>query len=126
MKNLGKIKILLALGALFGYNSASAQDDLKQSVVDQSAISFPTKEQYLGSKLTFQVFQAENKTWAYDIFSNNQLFIHQTTIPGLPGNKGFKTRDAATAVAKLVIEKIAGGQMPPSVTIDEMQKIGAL
>jgi len=49
--------------------------------------------------------------------------IHQTSVPALPGNEGFKTREAATKVALLVIEKIKKGEMPPTISIDEMKKL---
>jgi len=32
--------------------------------------------------------------------------IHQTSIPGLPGNEGFKTREDVAKVAELVMSKI--------------------
>ena len=51
------------------------------------------------------------------------MLIHQPVIPGLPGNKGFKTKPDAEKVAKLVIEKIRKGQMPPTVTTEEMKKL---
>ena len=54
------------------------------------------------------------------------MMIHQPSAPGLPGNEGFKTKAAAQKVADLVIQKIKNGEMPPSITKEEMQKIGAL
>ena len=52
--------------------------------------------------------------------------IHQTSAPALPGNKGFKTKADATKVALLVIEKIKKGEMPPTISIDEMKKLGVI
>lgn len=49
--------------------------------------------------------------------------IHQPAIPGIPGNEGFKTKEAAQKVADLVVNKIKKGEMPPSVTIEELKKL---
>jgi hypothetical protein len=76
--------------------------------------------------LSYKIFSAANETWGYDIFSNNKLTIHQQTIPGLPGNDGFKTKEGAQKVAKLVIEKMIKGEMPPTVTEHELKKIKAI
>ena len=52
--------------------------------------------------------------------------IHQTSAPALPGNEGFKTKEDATKIALLVIEKIRKGEMPPTISIDEMKKLGVV
>jgi hypothetical protein len=75
---------------------------------------------------TYTIIPAQNKTWGYDIYIEKRLFIHQPGIPGLSGNEGFKTKADAEKVAKLVIGKIKKGEMPPSVTIDEMKKLKVL
>ena len=52
--------------------------------------------------------------------------IHQTSAPGLPGNEGFKTKTDAEKVAQLVIDKIEKGEMPPTISIDEIKKLNAI
>jgi len=49
--------------------------------------------------------------------------IHQTSAPALSGNEGFKTKKDAAKVALLVIEKVKKGEMPPTISIDEMKKL---
>jgi hypothetical protein len=44
----------------------------------------------------------------------------------LPGNEGFKTKEAAAKVAELVISKMKKGEMPPSITIEELKAINAI
>jgi len=51
------------------------------------------------------------------------MLIHQASIPGIPGNDGFKAKSDAKKVALLVIEKLKKGEMPPTVTLDEMKKL---
>jgi len=55
--------------------------------------------------------------------ADGRLMIHQSSAPGLPGNEGFKTKADAEKVAKLVISKIKKGEMPPTVSIEEMKKL---
>ena len=87
---------------------------------------FPNGETYKNAGFTYTLIPAANKTWGYDIYKEKHLFIHQATIPGLPGNEGFKTKAAADTIARVVIRKIKRGEIPPSVTIEEMKKLKVL
>jgi hypothetical protein len=84
---------------------------------------FPTGEAFKNSKITYQLIPGMNNTWGYDILVNNKLIIHQPCIPSLPGNEGFKTKEDAAKVAKLVIEKMKKGEMPPSIDEKELKKL---
>jgi hypothetical protein len=77
-------------------------------------------------KIDYKIVESINNTWGYDIFINNKLKIHQTTIPSLSGNDGFKTKKSAIKTAELVISKIKNGEMPPTITTDELKKIKAI
>ena len=57
------------------------------------------------------------------MYADGRLIIHQNIIPAMPGNEGFKTKADASKVAQLVIGKIKKGEMPPTVTIEEMKKL---
>ena len=52
--------------------------------------------------------------------------IHQTNAPALPGNEGFKTKEDASEVALLVLAKIKKGEMPPTISIDEMKRLNVI
>lgn len=93
---------------------------------DKGGASFPSGEQFKGAKLTYNIITAANNTWCYDIIMEGRLYIHQPSAPGLPGNQGFKTKEQAAKVAELVISKMKKGEMPPSVTIEEMKTFKAL
>ncbi len=67
-----------------------------------------------------------NGSWGYDIFKDKKKFIHQPGKPGLPGNEGFKRKSDAAKVARLVINKLKKGEMPPSVTAEEMKDLKVL
>ncbi|MBS1921159.1 MAG: DUF4907 domain-containing protein [Bacteroidetes bacterium] len=78
------------------------------------------------AKLGYKIISVENNTWGYDIYNGTRLFVHQPTIPAMPGNKGFKSKQFAEKVAKKVIEKIKKGGGPPTITIDEMKQLGVI
>ena len=90
---------------------------------DSSAAKFPAASAYANTKLTYKVIDAPKQTYGYDVFADGRLMIHQTSAPALPGNEGFKTKEDATNVALLVIDKIKKGEMPPTISIDEMKKL---
>lgn len=87
---------------------------------------FPEAGVYTNSKMTYSVINAAGGTYGYDIFADDKLLIHQPSIPGVPGNKGFESKASSGRVAELVIEKIKKGEMPPTVTQEEMKKLKAL
>ena len=91
---------------------------------DTAALRFPASENQRGAELTYLILPAPNGTYGYDIFSNGRLFVHQTHLPGVPGNEGCKTRGEAEKLAEFVIDKIRRGQMPPSVSPQDMKALG--
>ena len=43
--------------------------------------------------------------------------------PGMPGNSGFKTDADARKVAEAVISKLKKGEMPPTVSEEELKQL---
>jgi len=93
---------------------------------DSTAAKFAAANAYANTKLTYKIIDAPNHTFCYDVYADGKLMIHQTSIPAMPGNEGFKTKADAEKVAKLVIAKIKNGEMPPTESIEEMQKLGVI
>jgi len=123
-----KVALLLfsfLLTALFSF-SQRASDLLPDSSKQKNEFAFPKASQFSKTKLTYTIINAPNKTFCYDIYADGKLMIHQYSIPAMPGNEGFKTKQGAEKVAKLVIEKIRKGEMPPTISIAEMKKVKAL
>ena len=116
-----KFFLMLALMVVF-YSSKGQSSDVYDSRVKDSRQD-KTQEEIIYS---FTIMQSVNNTWYYDIFKDGRRFIHQTSIPGLPGNEGFKNKSDAEKVAQLVIAKLKKGEMPPSVTVDELEKMKIL
>ena len=70
-----------------------------------------------------KVFEGDNG-WGYDIYVNDKKYIHQTTIPSVPGTLGFKTEEDAKKVGDFTANKIKRNIMPPSVTPEELDSLG--
>jgi hypothetical protein len=76
--------------------------------------------------ITYKLIPGINNTWGYDILVDSRVKIHQPSIPGQPGNDGFKTREKAEKVARLVIKKMKSGESLPSITAEELKKLKAI
>ncbi len=77
---------------------------------------------YLNSNIEIKTFQGE-KGWGYDILIDGVVYVHQPSMPALPGDNGFKTEAQAKAVAELMILKIRDNILPPGVTAEEVQAV---
>jgi hypothetical protein len=84
------------------------------------------KNPYTLADITTKIIPSVNNTFGYDILLYGRPFVHQPNIPGLPGNEGFATQERAQAVADLVKKKIRDNEMPPTVTIEELNTMGVL
>lgn len=91
-----------------------------------SDIKFPEAGKFKSTEITYKIISVAQNTFCYDIFSDGKLLIHQPSVPGMPGNKGFKNKESAVKVAQLVITKIKNGEMPPTITTDELKKLKAV
>jgi hypothetical protein len=76
--------------------------------------------------ISIKVIPSVNNTYGYDILLYKRPFVHQPNIPGLPGNEGFATKERAKTVAEFVVKKIRNGEMPPTVSVKELEKMGVL
>jgi len=106
-------------------NKSKKKSTQKNVQNKQDAPAFPSSESFKNAKLTYKIISAPNNTWCYDIFKDGSMCIHQNSIPGIPGINGFTTKEKAEKVAQLVVKKIQNGEMPPTVSQDEMKSVGA-
>ena len=91
-----------------------------------NATQFPAASEHSNAVLTSTIIDAPNGTFGYDVFSDGKLFLHQTNLPGQPGNEGCKTKADAEKLAAFVIVKIKKGEMPPTVGTTELNALGIL
>ena len=76
--------------------------------------------------LTYKLIPGINNTWGYDILVDGRIRIHQSSIPSHPGNEGFKSKEKAEKVARLVIKKMKNGESLPGITAEELKKLNAI
>ena len=115
--------IVLILFQCFATTMLFAQ---AQAQPDSSVAKFPEAGAYANTKLSYKIIDAPNHTFGYDVYSDGKLLIHQTSIPAMPGNEGFKTKADAEKVARLVMDKIKKGEMPPTISVEEMKKLNVI
>ncbi|MBO9702605.1 MAG: DUF4907 domain-containing protein [Sporocytophaga sp.] len=87
---------------------------------------FPTAETIKKSELHYNLIPGNNNTWGYDIFMGDKLVIHQSVIPGMAGNNGFKNKASAQKVAEAVMHKMRNGEVPPSISKEELKRMNVL
>ena len=84
------------------------------------------KNPYANAEITIKIIPSANNTFGYDILLYGRPLVHQPNIPGLPGNEGFTTKERAQTVAEFVVKKIRNNEMPPTVTIEDLNNMGVL
>ncbi len=94
-----------------------------QAQKEQTAKAAPPKTPVAYSN---RIIPGSQDTFGFDIYANKKILIHQPNIPAVLGNEGFKTKMAAEKVAQLMIQKLKKGEMPPTVSIEEMKKLKAI
>jgi hypothetical protein len=89
------------------------------------SMNFPIVK-VLDTAYSYKTVPAVNNTWGYDIFKGGKRIIHQQNMPGISGNEGFKSASDAEKVSKFVITKLKNGEMPPSVSKEELINLKVL
>ena len=115
---------VLIVSALFPGTSISANGNASKEEASQAV-----KQQnnpYADAEITIKIIPSTHKTFGYDILLQGKPLVHQPNIPALPGNEGFSTRKKAQTVAEFVVKKIRKNEMPPTVTVEDLNKMGVL
>ncbi|MBA3647759.1 MAG: DUF4907 domain-containing protein [Chitinophagales bacterium] len=94
-----------------------------QQAAPLSPASSQQNSAVINTQFTYKIIDASDKTFGYDLYADSKLVIHQLSIPAMPGNDGFKTKADAEKVAQLVITKMKKGEMPPTVSVEELKKL---
>jgi N-acetylneuraminic acid mutarotase len=95
--------------------SIYSQTKIRQSL---DVWNSPGAETLKNVSFTYSIIPSLNNTWGYDIYLGKQLLFHQPSIPGLPGNNGFKTKAKAEKAAQHVIRNMKKDQVIPGFTIN--------
>ncbi|MBC9912291.1 DUF4907 domain-containing protein [Chitinophaga varians] len=60
--------------------------------------------------------------WGYKVMVDNHSYIYQDVIPGIAGNKPFRSKDDAARVGQAVVEKMMAHQRP-TVTLTDLLRM---
>jgi hypothetical protein len=80
---------------------------------------------YRTATITTRLLPGAHQTYGYEVLVNGKPMIAQPSIPGRPGNDGFRTPAEAQRVADLVASKLRDNQLPPAVTAADLQRLHA-
>jgi len=100
----------------------TAKKDTKKEETQQQEKSNP----YAKAEISTRIIPSINKTFGYEIIVNGKTRVRQPNIPALPGNNGFTSKEKAQKVADFVVKKIRNNEMPPTVTIEDLNRMGIL
>lgn len=124
--------ILFSLGACTSSNSEKTSHN-KTGVVQHTTNSPKTTRQQVAdySNATFktQIIDGKEGTFGYAIqvtINGKTQKIRQPHKPGLPGVKGFDTKEQAQKIADFVVNKIKTKGFPPTVTPEELATLGVV
>jgi hypothetical protein len=124
------IPLILLVLIIYGCNQPTTSINRKQLGANEEKstnkpfVNQPVKqEEKTESKFSFFT-HLQPEGWGYYIMENGKRIIDQQTIPGASGNLGFETSEDAQKVAELVIRKLESGNFPPTVTEEELGKLG--
>ncbi len=133
------MKIVLLLATLIVFSCQQKKDKKIELQQEKVAINqkeakelaenlnqAPSKKSAALSVYHSESFETPNVGWGYSIFEGTKEIIHQPHIPAIQGNQGFATKEISERVAKEIIRKLDLGIMPPTLSVDEMQKLGAI
>jgi hypothetical protein len=113
------LKVRLFLLSFFG---------ITLSALAQKPIQDVTKEQDFGilykynDTLQYETYPLP-KGWGYRLYIRYKLLVNQPNIPAVSGNESFKNEADARKIARLASSKVANGQIPPTLTVEEVQKL---
>ena len=131
--------LFILLACLFLLFSCASEVKMEQSeVADSTSFKYhetahkPTPpadsagNPFQGKEFKAEAFKNGDLGWGYVISIDGKKTINQPHIPGMSGEKGFKTEEQALKTADLVIYKIKHNIFPPSVSAKELDSLGVL
>ena len=106
----------------FSAEQTTGKKEVKKEATQQKEKNNP----YAKAQISTKIIPSVNKTFGYEILVNGKTLVCQPSIPAMPGNDGFTTKERAQKVADFVVKKIRKNEMPPTVTIEDLNKMGVL
>jgi hypothetical protein len=120
-------KIVLLSSLLFFFSLQSQGQPAQKEPAPEEFAQLKAGNIKKAAATQFQYFiikKDDTNTYGYTIFADGNLYIQQNTIPAIAGTKGFADTTSAARIARLVIQKIKQGEMPPAITISDLKRSG--
>lgn len=119
------ICMLLITDAFAQVNNLSPESVLNKDslILEMAKQKKALAEQFAKTLVNAIITKTGQGTYGYFIFADGQLLIEQNTIPGLPGKGGFTSKEEAKRTADFAIGKLKEGEMPPTITIEELKQL---
>ena len=125
-----KIAHLVIVALLFGACSEDSDKvvDMRdaQSIKEENTEVSESSQTLKNSEWTYKVVLVSEGNWGYQLFQNETMVINQTSIPAVQGTLGFETKEKADKTARFVLEKIKRGEIPPTISQEELKELGVL
>ena len=119
MRSLFFYVLLLATQSVSAQNSdAGSGDSIAQAMQKITTLNI---QQTAHMQFQYFIIRAAQATFGYDIYADGQLYIHHPNIPAIEGNQGFVDTTQAGMIARVVIQKIKRGEIPPVITLEELK-----
>lgn len=114
-------------------NPLSMEEKEMKEMQESQKNNKPADNPYKNAKIDIQVFNNDTLKqepkltgFGYNILIYDAVYNHQPHIPAINGMRGFHTKEQAHKAAELVVYKIKNNIMPPSLSPQELDSIGAL
>ncbi len=94
------------------------------SPVDTNTHADKVEKRSAASSPQFEIKTFTYETgWGYDIYLNNQKYIHQPNIPAINGLHVFVSEDDAIKVAQLMVRKMEDGMSQPTISVEDLDSL---
>ena len=116
------LPLLVVVIMMITVTTVQAQTKIKQETLPRHSVDGSPGVKS-SQQLSYEIIPAAQNSFGYNILSGSKKLVHQPSVPGLPGNRGFRSKEDEEKCAKLVIKKINNNMMPPTVTRQELDSL---
>jgi Domain of unknown function (DUF4907) len=120
LKCLLIFSISLSLLSIMNAQDSTQKNDEKSNLAQvslQEHVTLPQRKK----NIYFFVKEAPNDSYGFNIYIDGVAVMDQSTIPGRPNGKGYRSILSAENVAKYLVDKMKGGEGKIEIS-DEMMK----
>lgn len=128
LKSNGQKCLLIFSISLFSLCLVKAQDSNQKSDDNKSTLAqtifqeIPAGTQ-VKKNIYFFVKEAPNDSYGFNIYIDGVAVMDQSTIPGRPNGKGYRSILSAENVAKYLVDKMKGGEGKIEISDEMMKKL---